>query len=254
VSPPDPGRVLRRALVGWGLGHLLLGRTTIGWALLAAEVASVLLVAWLAAGLANSNAYLVPYLTGAAFIVAWAWQAVDAYRSAARRQVVAPVSHPTPATMQRSAAAVIGWLSVPLLVWGTGFWLVAAHDANPAAVLDRFVTELSTGELDPAHWPASVIDEANETVGDLGGDAEELGDVRVRITSQDDERADALMEAIHYERVETTFLWVFPGTRLVPVADERLLALELVAVPVELPGGGEVAAVRWELVSADAGS
>ena len=44
--------------------------------------------------------------------------------------------------------------------------------------------------------------------------------------------------------------WSSPGTELVPVADERLLSLELVAVPVELPGGGDVGAVRWELVDA----
>ena len=52
MSAADPGRVLRLALVGWGLGHLALGRTAVGWGLLGAEVAAGLLVAWLTAGLA----------------------------------------------------------------------------------------------------------------------------------------------------------------------------------------------------------
>jgi hypothetical protein len=37
----------------------------------------------------------------------------------------------------------------------------------------------------------------------------------------------------------------------VPVADDRVLTLELEARPLELPGGGEIGAVRWELVRAD---
>ena len=32
-----------------------------------------------------------------------------------------------------------------------------------------------------------------------------------------------------------------------PIADERIITLELEAVPVELPGGGDIGAVRWEL-------
>jgi hypothetical protein len=36
------------------------------------------------------------------------------------------------------------------------------------------------------------------------------------------------------------------------VADRDILSLELVARTVELPGGGDIGAVRWELVSADA--
>jgi hypothetical protein len=59
-------------------------------------------------------------------------------------------------------------------------------------------------------------------------------------------------EAIHYERRDARFLGILPGTALEPVADERLLTLELTARPVELPGGGDIGAVRWELVSAGA--
>jgi hypothetical protein len=61
-------------------------------------------------------------------------------------------------------------------------------------------------------------------------------------------------EAVHYERRDSTFLGLFAGTELVPVADQRVLTLELAARPVELPGGGDIGAVSWELVDASAGS
>lgn len=242
---PDPGRVLRRALLAWGLGHLVLGRVTVGRALIVAEAVAILLIAWLAAGLADSSAYLVPFLAGAAFVVVWAWQAVDAYRIARGLEQASP---PAPV---RSPAAAIGILSVPLLLWGTGFWLVAAHAATPAAVLDRFVTAWTRDELTAPDWPRPVIDEAREAATSLGAGADRFRDVRVRITRQDGDRATAVAEAIHFERRPTRFLWVFPGSELVPVADDRVLSLELAAVPVELPGGGEIGAVRWELVAAD---
>ncbi len=246
MTAPDPGRVLRRALLAWGLGHLEIGRRAIGFALLGSELAGLLLVAWLTIGLADTSAYLAPFLAGVAFIVAWAWQAVDAYRSAHALQ---PARAPAP---ERSPAAVIGLLSLPLLIWGTGFWLIGAHSATPAAVLDRFVTEWSRGELGPS-WPADVTRAAEAAASTLGP-ADEAGrfrDVRVRVLEDDGSRATAVAEAIHFERRASRFLWVFPGSELVPVTDERVLSLRLRAIPVELPGGGDVGAVRWELVGAE---
>lgn len=239
MTAPEPGRVLRLALIGWGLGHIALGRHAIGRAFLLAEAVGVALVAWLTIGLADTSAYLVPFLAGAAFIVAWAWQAIDAYRATL---ALLPARAPAP---ERSAAAAIGWLSLPLLVWGTGFWLIGAHSATPAAVLDRFVSEWTAGSL-AADWPASVRREARATAPDLGAD------IRIRLADAGASRATAIAEAIHYERRDATFLGIFPGTTLEPVADQSLLTLQLVARPVELPGGGDIGAVRWELVSAEA--
>ncbi|MBA3740710.1 MAG: hypothetical protein H0W98_06160, partial [Chloroflexi bacterium] len=54
-----------------------------------------------------------------------------------------------------------------------------------------------------------------------------------------------------YERRASSFLGIFPGSELIPVADEQILSFELEALPVELPGGGDIGAVRWELVSAN---
>ena len=207
--------------------------------LLLAEGIGVAAVAWLTIGLADTSAYLVPFLAGSAFIVAWAWQAVDAYRSS---HALMPARAPAP---ERSPAAAIGWLSLPLLVWGTGFWLIGAHAATPAAVLDRFVSEWTAGSLS-AEWPASVTRAARATTPVPGED------LRVRLTDGSATRSTAVAESIHYERRDATFLGIFPGTALEPVADERLLSLELLARPVELPGGGDIGAVRWELVGAEA--
>lgn len=246
MTSPDPGRVLGRALLGWGLGHLALGRATLGWSLLAAEVVAALLVAWLTIGLASSSAYLVPFLAGVSFLVAWAWQAVAAYRAAR-----APQRDPSDAP-ERSPAAAIGWLSLPLLAWGTGFWLIGADAATPAATLDRFVTAWSNGTLEAEAWPGSAVDAAADADRALGSAADRLRDVRFTLVESSDERATAVAEAIHYERRPATFLWVFQGSELYPVADERLLSLDLAAIPVQLPGGGEIGAVRWELVDASA--
>jgi hypothetical protein len=243
VTQPEPGRVLRRALVVWGLGHLALGRTSAGAALLAAELASLGILAWLTVGLADTSAYLVPFLGGVAFLAAWAWQAVAAYREAAALV-------PDHATPPRSPALAIAWLALPLLAWGTGFWLVGAGAATPAAVLDRFVTEWDAGTMATDGWPAPVVEAAEEAAAGLGSMPDRFRDVRVRVSERAADRATAVAEAIHYERRESRFLWVFAGSELVPVADREVLRLELAADPAELPGGGDIGAVRWAVVDA----
>lgn len=245
MTAPDTGRVLRRALIAWGLGHLALGRTGTGRALLAAEGVALAIVAWLTIGLADSSLYLVPFLAGMAFVVAWTWQAVLAYHAALRLQ---PERAPTP---ERSPAAAIGWMSLPLLVWGTGFWLVGAEAAGPEAVLDRFVTDWTDDALGP-EWPAPAVAAAEEASQTLGTGADRFRDVRLRILESDGRRATAVAEAIHFERRESSFLGLFAGSQLVPVADRAILTLDLAAVPVELPGGGDIGAVHWELVDAEA--
>lgn len=247
MTPPSPGRALRLALVAWGLGHLAVGRRGLGLALLAAELLAALLVAWLTIGLADTSAYLVPFVAGVVFITGWAWQAVDAYRSALALE---PARRPTP---ERSPAAAIGWLSLPMLVWGTGFWLIGAGAATPGAVLDRFVTEWTTGELAPA-WPPRVRAEAAIAESRLGGGLDRFRDLRFHVAKEADGRATAVGESIHYERRATSFLGLFDGSVLVPVADEQVITLTLEATAVELPGGGDIGAVRWDLVDADAGS
>ena len=187
----------------------------------------------------------MPYLAGIAFLAAWAWQAVAAYRTARALQ---PAREEAP---ERSPAVAIGWLSLPLLAWATGFWLVAADAATPAATVDRFVTDWSAGALaEDDRWPAGIIAAAIEADAALDPGAERLRDIRFSVIEQSGDRARAVADAVHYERRPSAFLGIFAGTELVPVADERILTLELAAVPVELPGGGDIGAVRWELVQA----
>ena len=244
MTAPDPGRVLRRALLAWGLGHLALGRRGAAVGLLVAELVSLLLLAWLTIGLADTSGYLVPFIGGVIFIVVWAWQAVHAYRSA---QALLPARQPTP---ERSSAAAIGWLSLPLLLWGSGFWLIGAESATPASVLDRFVTDWSRADLG-ATWPSAVRAEAAVAEAGLGSGPDRFRDLRFHVVREDERRATAIAEAIHYERRASRLLWLFPGSELVPIADEHVMTLELEAVPVELPGGGDVGAVRWQLVVVD---
>lgn len=244
MTEPDPGRVLRRALIAWGWGHLAIGRAVLGRTLLVAEIIAVLLVTWLTAGLAESSAYLVPFLAGIGFIATWGWQAVHAYRAA---QAMRPARPPTP---ERSPATAIGWLSVPLLAWGTGFWLIGAHAATPAAALDRFVSAWTADALPADVFPDAVVRAAADAADRLGTGPDRFRDVRFSVVEQGGGRARAVGEAIHYERRATRLFGIFPGSELVPVGDEQLLSLELAARPVELPGGGDIGAVRWELVGA----
>ena len=110
---------MRRALVGWGLGDAALGQRGVGAGLLAAELLGLALIGAASPSLADTTWYLVPYLMGGAFLVAWTAQAVRAYRIAQRSSGAIP---PTP---RGSPAAVAAWLAVPLLLWGTasGSWL-----------------------------------------------------------------------------------------------------------------------------------
>lgn len=242
MTAPDPGRVLRRALLAWGLGHMAVGRHVAGRALLVGEAVAIGLVVWLTAGLADSSLYLIPFIAGCLFLVIWAGQAVDAYRSAGRLQ---PARAPTPA---RSPAAAMGWLALPLLAWASGFWLFGAQHATPAAVVDRFVTDWTGESLEVGRWPSAVVREADAAAAAI----ETFRDLRFRVSSRGADRATAVAEAIHFERRESRFLGVFAGSELVPVADEEVLRLEVEALPVELPGGGDIGAVRWVIVGASA--
>ncbi|MGH2428895.1 MAG: hypothetical protein ACRDGV_08435 [Candidatus Limnocylindria bacterium] len=259
MSQAAPGLVLRRALLAWGLGHLALGRRRSGVALLVAEIAGATLVAFLTISLASSTAYLIPFLAGIAFLVAWAWQAVAAYRSA---QAAEGHIGPTP---PRSPAAAMGWLALPLLAWTAGFWVIAADAATPAAVVDRFMADWTDGRLVDEGWPPQVVAGATgaaEALDELcasgelratcdAAQAERFRDVRVRILSQDDRRATAVAEAVRFERRESTLLWLFEGTELVPVVIDRLVTLRLRADPVELPLGLDPGARRWRIVGAE---
>jgi hypothetical protein len=258
VTTAAPGRVLGLAVIGWGLGHLALGRRRSGVAWLAAELAMLTGTIVLSLLLIDTTWYLVPFGAGAAFIAAWAAQAVLAYRAAIGS---ADAAAPTP---RRSPAASIAWLTLPLLVWGTGFWLIAGSAGSPEAVLDRFVTAWprALDETDPfasltddpallASAATQALDRLEElcAAGQLTSDCSVapealLRDVRVRLEEPIGGRATAVAEVVRYERRETRFLGLFAAAELEPVPFVSLLELELGTEPAAL------GAQRWTIVNA----
>jgi hypothetical protein len=260
-----PGRVLRRALLLWGLGDLALGRSAAGAAWLVGELLGIALVVWLTIGLATTTWYPVPFLAGTIFLGAWATQAVRAY---GRARLVSDDASEAPA---RSAAAAVAWLCLPILAWGTAFWLVAASAATPAAILDRFesawpdvAARSATFDAGIAADPAALATRAGAAFAaleqacaagrinpDCGSSPQNLlRNVRITIVSEDAHAASAVVEIVSFERRPSRFLGIFAGTDLVPVPQEELLRLELASVPAALPGGIELGARSWHVVNA----
>ncbi len=258
MSRAAPGRVLRLAIAGWGLGHLALGRR-IGAAWLAAELVALTTTGALTALLADTTWYLVPFVCGAGFMILWALQAVLAYRHALAD---AATDAPTP---RRSPAASIAWLTLPLLIWGTGFWLVAGGAGSPQAVLDRFETAwpraqaerlLAFEELgqDPPALDAAAGHALERLVelcaaGQLTEDCSSspaalLRNVRLRFDAVGPDRATAVAELVTYERHQTSFLGIFDASELEPVPILDLLRLELTAEPAAL------GSKRWTITGA----
>jgi len=259
VRDAAPGRVLRLALVAWGFGDLAMGRRGAGIALVLAELIGLALLVVSAILLSDTTWYLLPFLVGMAFIVAWSVQAVAAFLRAQRLQGAIP----PPST--RSPAAAAAWLTVPLLLWGTGFWLFAADAASPGAVLNAFVTEWPDVAAQPieqsvATDPAAVSHEAEAALttlrqvcatAGLTDDCREeasalLVDVRMRIEDQTADSASAVAELVRFERQPSKFLGLFEATELVPVPIAPILRLELEAQPAAL------GSARWIIVNAHA--
>ncbi|HEX6129985.1 MAG TPA: hypothetical protein VF071_13275 [Candidatus Limnocylindria bacterium] len=260
MSAPTPERAMRLALIGWGLADLAMGRTRRGVAWLALELIMIAAIVATSVLLADTTWYLAPYLLGVAFLALWAAHAVRAYHRARSLQGASTAA-------PRSPAATIAWLTLPLLAWGTGFWLFAAEAATPAAVMDRFVSRwadlepMSPGPLlirlqgmDEVERAAAIalyrLAERCEAglLADDCGDATEnlLRDVRVTIAERDGTHASAEAELVQYRRVPTNLFDVFEGSELVPVPVASVLRLELEAVPAAL-GSRE-----WTIVNAEA--
>lgn len=266
MTPASPGRALRLSLLAWGLGDMATGRTTRGAALACVEVLAAVAVAVATVLFVDTTWYLVPFLAGMGFIGLWAVQAVLAYRYAGHLAALEPAGPMDPTPRTGSRAGAVAWLTVPLLVWGTGFWLVAADSATPGAVVDRFVSawpQVDEEALDAslAVEPARVGAAAAEALDELDvlcaagrlpddcGDARAalLRGVRVRIERPQLEEAVAVAEVVRYERRPSRFLGIFEGSELVPVPIRSVLTLEL---------GTQAAALganRWVILNAEAG-
>lgn len=263
--PAAPVSVLRRALLVWGLGDVALGRPRAGAAWLVAEAVALAAVVWLSVGLVTTTWYPLPFLAGAAFLGAWGLQAVSSYRrarAAAEPEVLAATPGP---------ASAVAWLSLPILAWGTAFWLIAASAATPAAVLDRFEsawpgvasgsTTFTAGlaadptglavEASAAYAALQSACSAGQLTSDCATSPENLlRDVRISIVSEDATSASAIVELVSFERRPSRFLGIFAATDLVPVPKQTLLRLELTALPASLPGGIHLGARTWQILNA----
>jgi hypothetical protein len=259
----EPSAVLRRALVAWGLGDLALGRIWVGVTWLVAEILAAVALVYLFIGLADTTWYLIPFLAGVVFLTAWAAQAALAYRAALRDGAAGDLVAP------RAPAAAIAWLTVPLLLWGTGFWLVSGTASSPAAALDRFETSwpalASGGSLDPGLETDGGFSGTARTAlgtlqrlcaqGSLSSDCSAsarnlLRDVRIGIVPAGAGEATANVTVVSFERRSSRFLGIFSATELVSVPRQTLLTIHLRALPAILPGGLQLGAQRWRIVSA----
>ena len=261
----EPSAVLRRALLAWGLGDLALGRRWAGIAWLVTEILAVAALVYLFTGLADTTWYLIPFLAGVLFLTAWAAQAALAYQAALREEAARDL------VASRSAAAAMAWLTVPLLLWGTGFWLVSGTASSPAAALDRFETSwpalASGGSLDPGIETYGGFSASARTAlgtlqrlcaqGSLSSDCSTsarnlLRDVRIAVVPADADEATASVTVVSFERRPSRFLGIFSATELVPVPRQTLLTIHLRALPAPLPGGLQLGARRWRIVGAAA--
>jgi hypothetical protein len=255
VSGAAPSRILRLSLVAWGLGEVAMGRRYAGSTWLLAEAAGLTLIGLATWLLRDTTWYLVPFLLGMGFIATWTIQAVAAYRRAQRL-----AGQATPPTARRSPAAVAAWLTLPLLAWGTGFWLVAADQASPASVVDRFLGDWADAAAGrQASWDepslAAVADGATARLrlrcssvsarADCGNDPQNpLSGIRFQIDAAGEDRAVAVAELVRFERRPTRVLGIFGATELTPVRLGEILRLDLVAQPAALGSR------RWTIVNA----
>ena len=135
---PSAASVLRRALLVWGLGHLALGDAR-GWALAALEVLALAGLAVLGAALGEGIGSSWVFLGLVAFFAGWGGQAIDAYRRAVELGA------------RRGGAIQLLALAPAAIVAFSGFWLVAAGGATPAATLQRYVAAWRGGRPDEAN-------------------------------------------------------------------------------------------------------
>lgn len=233
--------------------------------MLIVEALLILALLVLTPALIDGTAYLVPFVLGIVFIALWGGQAVAAYHAARRRQAASRSPNP------HSPAAAIAWLAIPLLLWGSIFWLVGASSASPATVLDRFVARWESIAED-GRVAASLADDpqdlsadaataiatlrglcrAGVVAGDCEGSLRALGrDLEFRILRSTGDEATAVLEVVRYERRPSRFLGIFEGAELVTVPYEPLLRIRLGAVhETGLPG--LFGSSRWRIVSTSA--
>jgi hypothetical protein len=235
---PPASRVLRRALIGWGLGHVMLGDRR-GWLLLILQPVAIVAVAALAAALIDGTRWLIVFLPLLALIVFWVAQAVDAYQRAVKM-----------GAQRGGEMAIVVMLPIALTVL-TLFWLLGGRHGSPTATLQQYIeawmrnrpeaaaqlfaAPTSTDTVS-AQWTTEHqlltdhIGDAHATYGDESGlDPEHPFDsLRFRDpVATADGQVTMVVELVRNERVQTTVLGIIPTAGQQEVVVERDMTIWL---------------------------
>ena len=236
---PSARNVLCAAIVGWGLGHVMLGDRR-GWLLLILQPVAICAVVLLALGLIDGTRWLVVFPPLVALLVFWIAQAIDAHQRAIRM-----------GSQPGGEMAIVGLLPIALTVL-TLFWLIGGRHGSPSATLQEYIGAWMDSRPDtaaalfaPARTPGSVsvewnaesqllsqrIAAAEATYGEESGldadhpfDSLRFGDPQV----SGDGRVSMTVDIVRDERVQATVLGFIPtaGQQTVVVEREMTIWLE----------------------------
>jgi len=129
---PSAASVLRRGLLVWGLGHLVLGDRR-GWLLMLLQPLSIAGVLLVAAQLIDGTRWLIVLPPLAGLLVVWLAQAIHAHQRAIELRAT-PGGELQAALFLPIAVAVL-----------TAFWLVGGRHGSPAATLEGYVVAWMSG-------------------------------------------------------------------------------------------------------------
>ena len=264
-SVPPAAKVLRRAIIGWGLGHVLLGDRR-GWLLLIAQPIAILAVAGLAVALIDGTRWLVVFPPLLAVMVVWIVQAVDAYQRAVKL-----------GGKPGGELSIVVLLPVALTLL-TLYWLLGGRHGSAGATLQEYIDAWMrnrpeaaaplfvtprTPDSVTAQWDAEAqmlndhIGAAYSTFGaESGLDPDRPFDslrFREPVTAGDG-RVSMNVELVRNERVATTILGIVPTAGQQEVVVERDMTIwleqEPEAPPAWLPIDG-LGSYAWKISSID---
>jgi len=250
---PSARRVLGAAIVGWGLGNVLLGYR-MGWLLLILQPVAIASVLVLALGLIDGTRWLIVFVPLVVLLVVWIAQAVDAHQRAIRM-----------GARPGGEMAIVLLLPVALLVLTT-FWLLGGRHGSPTATLQSYISAWMddrpqaaaalfatprTPDQVAAEWSTETqmltqrVAAAEATYGqDSGLDSDDpfdsirFGDPQV----SGDGRVEVALQIVRDQTVQSTVLGFIPtaGDQTVTVETDMTIWLEQVDDPqlTWLPGGG----------------
>jgi hypothetical protein len=262
---PPASKILRRALIGWGLGHVMLGDRR-GWLLLILQPIAIVAVAALAAALIDGTRWLIVFVPLLALLVFWVAQAVDAHQRALRM-----------GAEPGGEMAIVLMLPVGLTVL-TLFWLVGGRHGSPTATLQEYIEAwmrdrpeaaaplfaaptsadaVSVRWADEQQVLTDHIGRAHATYGDESGlDPEHPFDsLRFRdpVTTSNG-LVSIVVELVRNERIQTTVLGIVPTAGQQEVVVERDMTIwleqQLQPRPAWLPIDG-LESHSWKITGID---